>query len=277
MPRSLILLLALATLSAGSQAYATDAAGQATSSNDSQAQSQPAPIVHAYADQNGAADSNPQATRTMPARKITSSQPIPGVILRVDANTAVETVSADAKGTELRITHGVADVSVHHPGKDTRILVDLPGGQTNLLKDGIYTFNADTNTVRTLKGEADAFPGSAVEGIKLKEDHQITFTSAANGNRPAEVSGNELMADYLPSDRDTAGRGDGYRAGYGPYGDGFYGYGYPSAYGYGYPYGYYGYPYGYGLGLGFGYFGGFGGGFRGGFHGGYHGGFHGRR
>ena len=76
-----------------------------------------------------------------------------------------KTVSADAKGTEMRITHGVANVSVHHPeNKDARILVDLPGGQTALLKDGLYTFNADTNTVRVLKGEADAYPGAAENG-----------------------------------------------------------------------------------------------------------------
>jgi hypothetical protein len=258
MPRSLALVLALATLSVGAHAYATDAAGPGTSSDNVQTQ-QAAPIVRAYPDQNGAANTNS-------ARTITSSHPIAGVALRVDANTGVETVSADAKGTELRITHGVADVSVHHPeNKDARILVDLPGGQTALLKDGLYTFNADTNTVRVLKGEGVAYPGAAVDGIKVKEDHQFVFAAAAS--KATESSRDELLADYLPSNNrngDGAGRagyGAGYGPGYGPYGDGFYGYPY------GYPYGYgFGYPYGFGL--GFGYFGGFGG-FRGGFHGGH--------
>jgi hypothetical protein len=250
MPRSLAFVLALATLSVGTHAHATDAASPGTSPNDPQ-QSQPAPIVHAYADQN-ANNPNPQTTR-----KITSSHPVAGVALRADANTSVETVSADAKGAELRIGHGVANVSVHHPEKNARILVDLPGGQTAILKDGLYTFNADTNIVRVLKGEADAYPGPAENGIKVKEDHQFSFDPSAKANRSVESSREELMADYLPSNNPRTG--DGYaRAGYGPYGDGFYGYPYP--YGY-YPYGF-GYPYGYGF--GFGYFGGFrGGGFRG--------------
>jgi len=253
MPRSLALVLALAALSVGTHAYATDAARPGTSSafgSDSDAaQSQAAPIVRAYPSQNGAPNSNPQDTR-----RITSSHPIPGVSLRVDANTSTETVSADAKGTELRIMHGVANVSVHHPeSKDARILVDLPGGQTALLKDGLYTFNADTNTVRVLKGEADAYPGAAENGIRVKEDHQFAFTASAKGNRAAESTRQELLADYLPG---NARPGDGpvRGGGYGPYGDGFY------SYPYGYPYAY-GYPYGFGL--GFGYFGGFGGGFRG--------------
>ena len=259
MPRSLTLVLALATLTVGANAYATDPAGPGTSSDNIQTQ-QAAPIERAYPDQN--ANQN-GAANTNPAPKITTSHPIAGVALRVEGDTAVQTVSADAKGTELRITHGVANVSVHHPqSKNARILVDLPGGQTALLKDGLYTFNADTNTIRVLKGEADAYPGAVENGVKVKEDHQFIFAAAAS--RVTESSRDELMADYLPG---NAANGDGPAArpgyGYGPYGDGFYGYPY-YAYGpYGYPYGYY--PYGFGLGFGYGGFGGFrGGGFRGG-------------
>ncbi len=45
--------------------------------------------------------------------------------------------------------------------RNSELLVDLPGGQVSLLKDGFYTFNADTQTVRVLKGEADAYPGAS--------------------------------------------------------------------------------------------------------------------
>jgi hypothetical protein len=278
MPRSMILLLTLATLSVGVHAQSTDGAGSSTNT-----QAQAAPIERAYPAQNSAASAyaNPQANPAYPpadapmrpARTISSSQPIAGVWVRTDANSAVQTVSADAKGTELRVTHGIANVSVHHPEHDARILVDLPGGQVALLKDGMYTLNADTNVVRVLKGEADAYPGSAVDGIKVKEEHQLAL---GKDNRATEVAPGELMADYLPGRNDDARGSEGYAGagyGYGPYGDGFYGYPYPYpyvAYGYGYPWGYgWGYPYG--VGLGFGYYGGFGG-FRGGF-----GGFRGRR
>jgi hypothetical protein len=195
----------------------------------------------------------------MGARNVVTTHPIQGVTVRADAGAAVETVSANAKSTELRVVHGVVNVSVHHPeNTGALILVDLPGGQTAILKDGLYTFNAETNVMRVLKGEADAYPGAAENGLRVKEDEQFGF---AGGNRAAVRSQQDLMADYLPGNPQT---GDGpARRGYGPYGDGFYGY---PAYGYyGYPYGFY--PYGYGLGFGFGYgYGGFGG-FRGGFRG----------
>jgi hypothetical protein len=237
-------MIALVALATGKYAYAADSYDPAQ---------QPAPIVRANPGQGSNAPINPQ----MP-RAITSSHPIPGVVVR--STEPAQTVSADAKGTEVRIVHGIANVSVHHPGKNIRILVDLPGGQTALLKEGLYTFNADSNIVRVLKGEADAYPGAAVDGIRVKEDHQFTFgvtvSAAAKNNRAFESSREELMADYLPPNNGDGPPRPGY--GYGP-GDGFYAYP-PYGY-YGYPYGFYGYPYGFGL--GFGYYGGFGG-FRGG-------------
>jgi len=248
-PMSLALAIALA-LSPGTHAYATDAAPDPAQ--------QPAPIVRAYPGQDAATPVNPPT-----ARAITSSHPIPGVAVR--STEPAQTVSTDAKGAEIRIAHGIANVSVHHPGKNIRILVDLPGGQTALLKDGLYTFNADSNIVRVLKGEADAYPGAALDGIRVKEDHQFSFgvtvSAAAKNNRAVESSRQELMADYLPPNNGDGPPRPGY--GYGPYGDGFYGYP-PYGY-YGYPYGFYGYPYGFGL--GFGYYGGFGGFHGGGFRG----------
>ena len=37
--------------------------------------------------------------------------------------------------------------------------------ESALLKDGLYTFNAESNIVRVLKGEADAYPGAALDGL----------------------------------------------------------------------------------------------------------------
>ena len=134
-------------------------------------------------------------------------------------------------------------------------------------KDGLYTFNADTNTVRVLRGEADAYVGAAdanAKPVKVKEDHQFSLVA---GTKPVEVDPRQMTADLLPGGAAGRGFGEARAVGYGPYGDGFYeGYPYPAypymAYGWGYPWGF-GYPYGFGV--GFGYYGGFRGGFRGGF------------
>ena len=244
MPRYLALLLALATLSATAQ---TPVARVADPDTSSYLQSQPAPIQ-----------------RSAPGA-ITTTRPIPGVVVRADQHGAIQTVSS-GNPTEIRLDHGRANISVRHPENGSQILVDLPGGQTALLKDGFYTFNADTNTVRVLKGEAKAFPSQDAKPIKVKEYHQLVL--AGPNPRSIEVDQYQARADLLPTGRARAPRyGEGFY-GDGPYGDGYDGYyPYDGYYAYGYPYGFYGYPYGYGypfgFGIGFGFRGGFGG-FRGG-------------
>jgi hypothetical protein len=190
----------------------------------------------------------------------------------------VRAVFIDPQRAEFKVERGLVNLSVHDPAKGQLILVDLPGGQVQSLKNGFYTLNAATSTVRVLKGEADAFVGAKQDAkpIKVKEDHSVTFPApgtAVAKVRSIEFYPYEARTDVIPSPADYARSTDGPRYGDGYPGYGFYGGGYPY-YAWDYPYGYYGYPYGYGFGLGFGYgfYGGgfYGGGFRGG-------GFHGRR
>jgi hypothetical protein len=225
-----VVLMCFAALSASSPAQGPNQA--------------PAPIVRSY---------------TVPNSGIRNSQPAPGVFLRLAPNAAVETVAATGDHTELRLTHGIANISLHRAEPNAQILVDLPGGQTALLKDGYYTFNAETNTVRVLQGEAEAFAPNApagAKGTKVKEDHQLVFGSTQL--HAQDVGPYDARTDLLGGPRDNHGDGPAYGYGYGYPGYGYFGYPY-YAYGWGYPYGFYGYPY---VGFGFGYYGGFRGGFR---------------
>ncbi len=76
-------------------------------------QTQPAPVVRAYpgADSAPGAGYGPGGS----VSQITSLRPIPGVVVRVPADASVQTVSADAKGTELRVERGRINVSVRQP------------------------------------------------------------------------------------------------------------------------------------------------------------------
>ncbi len=263
----LLPLAAAATLSLAATA-------QTTAPNaDSFMQSQAAPIERsgpASAPQTGYTG-QPAARPQPPAVK--SSQPAPGVWLRVNPQGAVTTVSATPERLELRVDSGIANITLHHPAKDHLILVDVAGGQLDLIKDGFYTVNADTRTARVLVGEAEAYPNANADTkpVKVKEDHAITFGSA--DLRTVAFEPFQASPDLLP--RDSAyNHGDGGPApypayGYGPY-YGFYGAPYPY-YAWDYPYYGWGYPYGFGLGFGF-----YGGGFYGG-RGFYGGGFRGRR
>ncbi|SEG13140.1 hypothetical protein SAMN05421819_1894 [Bryocella elongata] len=262
MSRLITTLAALATLSAG-VAFSQDT----TAPQDQN----PAPIERSYApapQQMQAAPGDyapsegaPPPQRRMQYPRLNNASIAPGVWLRSTGATHSETLSATPDKVEIRIDHGVANLNVHHPDHRPQILVDLPGGQTAILKDGLYTFNADTNTVRTLKGEAEAYASASAKPVKVKEDHALTF---GGEQRAMEFGPMDLRGDLLPGAAPANGEpayGDGY--GYYP----GYAYGYPYGYGYG-PYwgepywGGWGYP-GFGVGIGFGYGGFYGGGFRG--------------
>lgn len=295
--RTLIAAAALAALATFGTAVC---AGQAPQSQPLQTQPDAtphaAPIQRAYQGTYQAGESRvtiAPGESVSPGANDAIAVPIAGVLLRVGPHSSVREVSSDPQKLELSVERGVANINVHKPAKDVLILVDLPGGQTQLLKNGLYTFDAQTDTARVLKGEALAFPGTQVASnekpLKVKEDHKVVF----NGTdvKSQEFPLYEARMDLLTPLPNPAQRGAAFYAyGYGPYGDGFYApYWAYAPYPWGYPF--YGYPYAYGpplgLGIGIGYVGGWGGhygGFHGGFHdhdfhgGGFHGGgFHGRR
>ena len=247
------MFLAVSTLSVAHAQYPNSATQTADPSTTS---SQGVPVVRAYP------DASPAGSRALGAAPVFDSQPNAGVFVRNDVANGVEVVSSSNAVTELRVQQGRVDVTVHHPADHSEILVDLPGGQVSLLKDGLYTFNAGTRTVRVLHGEAEAFEGAknGAKGTKVKESQQLAFYENVK-LKAADSYAYELTADLLPE----GGQGGQEGTGDGPYRRGFYG-GYPYyAGGYGYGFAPYGYGYPFGVGLGFGYYGGGFGGFRGGF------------
>ena len=299
MPRLKALFpLALATLSATALtatcvAQAAYPAGPGSSSprssNPSYMQTQPAPIQRArsaatapnnYSKENEALASG----QTLTARNsAVGSQPTQGVYLRVGDKSSVKAVSITPERTEFRVERGIANIVIDHPEQGSEIFVDLPGGQIALIKDGLYTFNANTNTGRVLHGEAEAYPGAtpaeqpnqkpSEKPIKVKQNHEVIFSGPkvkSVGFQPYQARADMIpFVNYASQGGQGYGGGQGYEGGGGygaaPYGDGFYGNpyfasGYPGLWGD--PYWAYGYPFG--LGLGFGY-GGWGGGGYGGY------------
>lgn len=233
---------------------------------------------------------------------------VPGSLLRLGQNTTVQIVAGNNSRAEARIESGRANVAVNALAPTSLLLVDMPNGQTQLLKRGLYSFDVPSETARVFNGEALAFPGSDtgrdVPSTKVKDGKEVLF----GGERvhavkfDTQVAANELLPWTGPQEAHadgyyglTSGGGEGvvgnagYLAaadyGYSPYALGFgFGGGYPYGYGFGggpgfgfgYPFGF-GYGYGYPIGLGL-YGGGYGyGGFGYGGYGGYGGNYGGRR
>jgi hypothetical protein len=104
----------------------------------------------------------------------------PGVFLRLDDNSTIKMVSPNLTHTEVLLERGRAEVEADQLYPQNRILIDQRGGQTQLLKNGLYEFNADNNTMRTFDGKAAVFPGndlqSDVKPIDVKGGRQLLLT-----------------------------------------------------------------------------------------------------
>jgi uncharacterized membrane protein YgcG len=106
----------------------------------------------------------------------------PGVFLRLGENSAVRMVSPSLLNTQVELVHGRADIEVDeiHPANNLQVV--QRGAGTRLLKDGLYAFDADKNTVRVFKGEAELQQGSG-DGqklLKIKGDHQVALVPDAS-------------------------------------------------------------------------------------------------
>ncbi len=107
----------------------------------------------------------------------------PGIFLRLGDNSTVEMVSTDLTHTEVRLQRGRANIEVNQIYKQNTVLVDFENGQTQLLKDGLYTFDANDSTVRVFDGKAAVYPGqnfqSDIKPIEVKGGHQLALTGEA--------------------------------------------------------------------------------------------------
>ena len=204
----------------------------------------------------------------------------PGIYFRLDDNSSVKMISPDLTDTQLVLDKGRATVEVDeiHPENNVQIVDD--GVSTQLLKNGLYEFNADNGTARVFSGKAAAHEGS--KWIVIKGGHQLALSEDAElkpvhfdkkQDQDELYNWSSLRSEYLSEANSQL---SGYYGGYG-YAPGWYWdpwlfdytfmgpYPFYSPFGWGfYPFGYYG---------GFGYGGYYGRGFYGrGFHGPIHGG-----
>ncbi|WP_263381175.1 FecR domain-containing protein [Granulicella arctica] len=103
----------------------------------------------------------------------------PGVFLRLDNNSTVKMISPDLMHTEVQLSQGRASVEVDQIYKQNNLLVDLTNGQAQLLKPGLYEFDATANTVRVYDGKAAVFtslvPKTNEKAIDVKGGKQLTL------------------------------------------------------------------------------------------------------
>lgn len=106
----------------------------------------------------------------------------PGVFFRLGDDSAATMVSPSLTNTEMSLDKGQALVEVDDIHKANLLRVREDGSLTQLLKTGIYGFDANSGQVRVFKGEALVQDGE--RQVKVKEGHQLMVE---NSNPAASV------------------------------------------------------------------------------------------
>jgi hypothetical protein len=103
----------------------------------------------------------------------------PGVFFRLGDNSAATLVSPSLTNTEMALGKGQALVEVDSIYKDNVLRVEQNGATTQLLKTGIYGFDASSGDIRVFQGEALVQDGD--QQVKVKSGHQLVISSNTAG------------------------------------------------------------------------------------------------
>ena len=99
----------------------------------------------------------------------------PGVFLRVGDNSSFRMVSSGLTDTQVQLERGEAMLEVNELFKENSIRVLENGSSTRILKNGLYQFNADNQTVAVYDGQADVWKND--EHIKVKKGKEVTLNT----------------------------------------------------------------------------------------------------
>jgi hypothetical protein len=99
----------------------------------------------------------------------------PGVFLRVGDNSAVKMISPDLANTEVEIDKGEAMVEVADISKNNNIRIDENGAYSQLLKKGLYDFDANQNQIRVFSGKAEVHANN--QKVDLGDNHEVALNS----------------------------------------------------------------------------------------------------
>src|SRR5579864_7618349 len=103
----------------------------------------------------------------------------PGVFLRLNDNSSAKMIKAGLADTEVEVDKGRAIVEGTDISKDNDIRVDEAGVTTTILKNGLYAFDSDQNTIRVFKGKAEVLVND--KKIGLGRERELVLN---NGSQP---------------------------------------------------------------------------------------------
>jgi len=99
----------------------------------------------------------------------------PGVFLRLGGNSSLRMVSPNLTNTELALNQGQAMVEVDQIYKENDIRILQNGASAQILKPGLYNFDAAGQQIRVFEGRAMVEDGDRT--VTLKGGHEVALTS----------------------------------------------------------------------------------------------------
>jgi hypothetical protein len=153
----------------------------------------------------------------------------PGVFLRLDDTSSAKMISTTLLDTEIEIDEGEATVEVAEIHKENNLRIVEDGKATDLIKTGLYEFDADLHRIRVFDGEAIVEDGP--RRIKVKGGREVDpsggeeFKARKFDKKASEQEDlyrwTSLRSSYLAeANADAARTYEG--GGFGWFGDGWY-------------------------------------------------------
>src|SRR5258708_1134459 len=99
----------------------------------------------------------------------------PGVFLRIDNNSSVQMNSLSLIDTEVVVNEGRAMVEVDQIHSQNNLRVIQGGMPTQIVKDGLYEFDATEDKVLVDKGQARVLEGPGDTHVTIDGGHQADF------------------------------------------------------------------------------------------------------
>jgi len=159
----------------------------------------------------------------------------PGIFFRLDANSSARMVNPGLADTIVALDKGRALVEVAEIRPENNVRVTASGANTQLLKAGLYDFDADRGLIRVFDGKALVQTGR--KPVELNGGHELTVNAAGKPKprkfdkraseddfyRWASLRSSYLAEANVDEARTFAGGGGGYGGpGLGWYGLGWY-------------------------------------------------------
>jgi hypothetical protein len=94
----------------------------------------------------------------------------PGAFLRLGHNSEVRMIAAGLANVQLQVNRGPAMVESADPVKGSTLEVIVNGAAARIERGGLYTFDADAQSVRVLDGKAQVRQGDSETTLKKGDE-----------------------------------------------------------------------------------------------------------